>query len=449
MAGLGSLIGRALAFGIPAALGVAAFVYAETLKQPPAEAAVKRPSLPVRVLTMQPVPVLPRLSGYGTVSPAREWHAVARVAGDIVESDAGLAAGALVAADTVLFRIDDSDLRLSLAQMDAQIAAADVKDDTLAASLDIARADLELARAELARQERLAEQGVATRAGLDAARRQELSARAQVTGLENERRLATAEREVVLSQKATVARALDFTEIRAPYDLRITEVTATEGQYVGAGQTLLAAEGVAAAEVPARFPLGHIGPLLRLAGGGAEVADLKARVRLTAPGHDVTWKARVVRVGDAIDSGTQSATVVARVEDPLGQAAAGERPPLRRNMFVEVLLIGPQTERLVAPADAVWDGTALVVGADDTLQKRPVSVAFTMGDLAVIDSGLEPGDRLVITSPTVAVPGMQVKPIEDSARMTALAAEALGQSAPAGGGAGSGQGRNKSGEAGK
>lgn len=447
MAGLGTLAGRVLAFGIPVALGAAAFVYAETLKQPPPEAEIKRPALPVRVLTMAPVPVVPRISGYGTVGPVREWRAVARVAGDLADTASDLAAGALVPADTLLFRIDDADLRLSLAQMDAQLAASDVKDQTLAASLEISRADLELAGAELARQEQLAAQGVAARAGLDTARRQELSARAQVTSLENERKLTAAEREVVLSQKASVARSLDFTEIRAPYDLRITEVASTRGQYVSAGQVLLSGEGIEAAEIAAKFPLGHIGPLLRLAGDGATVTDLKARVRLTAPGHDVTWKAQVVRVGDALESDTQSATVVVRVDDPLGQASAGERPPLRRNMFVEVLLMAPQSELFVAPADAVWDGSALVVSAEETLEKRKVTIGFAMGDLAVIDSGLKDGDQLVITSPTIAVPGMAVKAVEDTARMAALMAEATGQAAPTGTGQGKGQGKTDSQEA--
>ncbi|MCR8549420.1 efflux RND transporter periplasmic adaptor subunit [Salipiger sp. P9] len=446
MAGLGRWAGRILAFGIPAAFGTAAFVYAETLKQPPAESEIKRPATPVRVLTMAPMPVVPRISGYGTVAPVREWRAVARIAGDISARADDLAPGALVPADTPLFRIDDADLRLSLAQMDAQLAAADVKDQTLAASLEIGKADLALAQAELNRQEQLTAQGVATRAGLDTARRQELSARAQVTSIENERRLAKAERDVVLSQKASVSRSLEFTEIRAPYDLRITEVSAAEGQYVSSGQTLLSGEGVEAAEIAAKFPMGHVGPLLRLAGPGAAVTDLKARVRLTAPGHDVTWKAQVVRVGDAIESDTQSATVVVRVEDPLGQAAAGERPPLRRNMFVEVLLMVPETELLTAPAEAVWDGNALVVTGDNVLEKRKVSIAFTMGDLAVIGGGLEAGDQLVITSPTIAVPGMQVKPVEDSARLAALKAEATGQAAPAGSGQGQGKGKSQEGE---
>lgn len=443
MANFTTWIGRLLALGLPLALGAVTVVYSDTLKQPPAGKEVKRPTTPVRVLTMKPVEAIPRITGYGTVSPAREWRAVARIDGDVAATGKGLAAGALVSEDDLLFRIDDTDLQLSLAQISAQLGTADVKDETLAASLEIASADLDLMRGELSRQEQLAEQGVATRAGLDAARRQELAARAKVTEIKNQRRLAKAERQVLETQKATLERSLGFAEIRAPYDIRVTDVTASEGQYVGRGQVLLSGEGVDAAEIAAQFPMGRIGPLLRLA-GDVTVMDLKARVRLSSPGHNVMWKAKVVRVGDALDARTQSATVVVRVDDPLAQATAGERPPLRRNMFVEVLLMAPQMDLLAAPTEAVRDGTALVVNEENKLEKRKVATGFTMGNLTVVTKGLDAGDQLVITSPTVAVPGMTVKPIEDTASRAALEAEATGKAKPA-----TGQGKGKSQEADK
>ncbi len=443
MARFGTIIRRLLAFSIPVAFGLITIVYSDSLKTPPAEKEAKRPAVPVRVLTLQSTAMIPRVTGHGTVGPTREWRAVARIDGDVVQVAVNLAAGNFVSSGQLLFRIDDTDLRLNLAQNDAQMAALDIKDETLVASLEIANADLTLMRADLTRQQQLAEQGVATRASLDAARRQELAARAKVTEIGNQRRLAKAEQDVLVTQKATLERALEFAEMRAPYDLRVTDVAAAEGQYVNRGQTLLSGEGVASAEIAAQFPMGRIGPLLRMAGNGTTVMDLKARVRLTSADHSIIWKSKVVRVGDSIDAKTQSATVVVRVDDPLAQAAAGKRPPLRRNMFVEVLLMAPQTEALAVPAESVQNGTVLVVGPDNKLEKRKVSVGFTSGTFAVVTKGLAAGDRLVITSPTVAVPGMVVKPIEDAARKTALEAEAMGKAGPAVGG-GSGQGQGKS-----
>jgi len=456
MANFGRVLGRGLAFLVPAALGVVSLVYSGTLQQPPAAKEVNRAAVPVRVITVEPVAIVPRISGYGTVGPARQWRAVSRIEGEVAELQDGLAAGVLVAKGDLLIRIDDTDLRLTLAQTNAQLAAADVKDATLAASQQLAEADLELMRAELVRQQQLVEQGVATTASLDAVKRRELTAVTKVTEIDNQRQLAKAERAVQMAQKASVERSLEFAALRAPYDLRITNVSASVGQYASRGQVLLEGEGTDAAEVAAQFPMGGIGPLLRLAGNGTTVMDLKARVRLSAPGHDVVWKAVVDRVGDAIDSRTQSATVVVRVDDPLSEAVAGQRPPLRRNMFVEVVLMAPETEALVVPAEAVRDGTGLVVSENGTLEKRTLVTGYAVGDLAVVSEGLAPGDQLVITSPTIAVPGMEVKAVEDAARKAALLAEATGKPQPAGSaqgegtgqgsgsGSGSGQGKGKS-----
>lgn len=420
-------IARTLAFAAPVALGALTIAYSDALKQPPAGKERSQPPTPVRVLTMAPVEMVPRITGYGTVAPAREWRAVARVEGEVVETSPQLANGEIVSKGTPLLRLDDTDLRLSLAQIDAQLAALAVKDETLSASLEIARADLALALGDLERQKELAAQGVATQAKLDAARRTELAARAKTIEIENQLALNAAEREVLNAQRAIAARSMEFTTITAPYDVRIGAVEAELGQVVNRGQTLFTAEGTDAVEIAAQFSIGRVGPLVRALGEGASVLDLKARVRLPAPGHSVIWEAEVDRVGEAIDARTQSSAIVVRVDEPVAQAQAGQRPPLRRNMFVEVILSAPKRPVLAAPLDAVRGGKALVVSAEGTLERREVTVGYTIGDIAVVTEGLAEGDKLVVTDPSIAVPGMKVKPVEDKAVKAQIAAAAGGQ----------------------
>lgn len=445
MARFGQGVGRALMVAVPLAIGVGAVIFAGKLKTLPEPVAASRPPVLVRVMTLAPLDLMARVSGYGTVAPVREWRAVARVEGEIVQIAAPLAAGDVVKAGASLFTLDDSDLKLDLANIDAQLAASRVKDQTVEASLALARSDLDLAQQDLARQDKLAAQGVVTQATLETTRRQELSTRTKVIELESQLALNAAEREVLATQAETIRRAIGFAQITAPYDLRVTELAADLGQYVSRGQVLLSGEGVEAVEIAAQFPIGRIGPLLRLVGEGTQISDLKARVTLPGAEHPVVWKAEVVRMGDAIDATTQSAPVVVRVSDPLGQSVAGERPPLRRNMVVEVELFAPKRPALVVPAEAVVGGAALVV-KDGVLEKRPVQTSFASGDLAVVSAGLAEGEQLVLTDPSIAVPGMAVKPVEDAARKAALQAEALGQApgaAPTGGGAGAGAGAGK------
>ena len=146
---------RGLAVLVPVGLGVLAIIVSGSLFEAPeaSEKAVR--AMPVRVLTLEPVDVLPRVKGYGKVTPARAWRAVARIDGEIIETAENLANGRLAEKGTVLARIDDTDLQLAIAQTDAQLAALDVKDETLNASLAISRSDLELSEAELERQKAL------------------------------------------------------------------------------------------------------------------------------------------------------------------------------------------------------------------------------------------------------------------------------------------------------
>lgn len=420
------VISRVLALVVPIAVGGLAIAYSEELHQPPAGKDKKRPPLPVRVLTITPIDMAPRVIGYGTVAPARKWRAIARIEGEVVGTSDQLENGTIVSAGTELLRIDETDLLLSLAQIDAQLAALDVKEDTLGASLDISQTDLALSRADLQRQQNLQGQGVSTQTRVDIALRQELAARAKVTDLNNQLALNLAERGVLNAQRATVARSLEFTTLTAPYDLRVGTVDAEIGQVVNRGQTLFTAEGIDAVEIAAQFSFGQLGPLVRAMGEGGSVLSLKAKVRLSVPGRSVIWDASVDRLGEAIDARTQSTAIVVRVDQPVGQARIGQRPPLRRNMFVEVILTAPKRQVLATPLDAVRAGTALVVSPEGTLEKRQVEIAYTMGDIAVISAGLAEGDKLVVTDPSIAVPGMKVKSVEDKSVVQHIARAAAG-----------------------
>ena len=140
-----------------------------------------------------------------------------------------------------------------------------------------------------------------------------------------------------------------------------------------------------------------------------------------------------MRAGEAIDARTQSTPLIVRVDDPLARAEAGARPPLRRNTFVEVVLSAPPRQALVVPAEAVRGGKALVATADNTLEQRDVTVGYTVDGVSLVETGLSPGDRLVVTDPAIAVPGMSVKPVEDKA-IAARVAKAAGGSAAGGSG---------------
>ncbi|TCO68532.1 efflux RND transporter periplasmic adaptor subunit [Rhodovulum euryhalinum] len=418
---------RLAAVGLPIAVAVGLVFWSGSLKSGPAPVERSAAQRPVRVLTVAPMPFIAQVSGYGAVKPAREWRAIARIEGEIVETSESLANGSFVAEGALLLRIDDTDIRLSLAQIDARSAALDVRDGTLRASRDLADREYRLAAADLDRQRGLLAQGTISQTAVEQAERAELAAQSKLTEIGNQLALNAAEREILAAERASAARSLGFSEIRAPFDVLIAEVSADLGQVVTRSQLLFAADGTDRVEIAAQVPIGRMGPLIRLAGGGEPGAALSATVVMSQLGHEVRWPAEIARISEAIDARTQSVEVIVTVDGPLAQAVPGQRPPLRRGMFVEVRLAGPEVSALVVPAAAVWGREALVVTGDGRLARRTVTVGFQAGGLAVIRDGLAAGDRLVVSDPAVAVPGMKVQPVEDEELAASIRRRALGQ----------------------
>lgn len=420
---------RFLSVTVPLGLGVLSIMVFAGMKSPPSAKEVAPKITPVRIITIAPIPIVPRVSGYGTVSPTREWRAVARIEGEIIWTSEKLANGLLADAGEELMRIDQSGIELTLAQIDAQISSIDVKDETVHASLAISEAEWDISHADLVRQKDLAGRGAVPQTAVDKAVRQELISRSNVNSLKNQLALNGAERKVLMAQRNITLRDLGYTSIKAPYDVRVGEVSAETGQFVSRGQVLVAAEGVDAVEIAAQIPIGRMSPLMNGSGQPRPTGPvgLEAKVLLRAPTRIVEWDARVARVGDQIDPRTQSINVVVVVDQPMEQATTGQKPPLRRNMFVEVILSAPERTAIAIPRDAVHDGTVFVVNGEDKLEKRDVQIAYAIDRVAIVAKGLMEGDRLVVTDMDIAVPGKTVKPVEDKALKARLALIASGQ----------------------
>ena len=85
------------------------------------------------------------------------------------------------------------------------------------------------------------------------------------------------------------------------------------------------------------------------------------------------------------------------------------------NEFVKArMLVETRRGAIVVPAAAVQQGPSgayvYVVGADDTAQLRPVAVALTTDDHAVIAKGVQPGEQVVVEGANQLRPGGKVQP---------------------------------------
>ena len=445
-------LGRLLLFLVPVAIGAGAVGYALTYREGPQRLPPEERTTPVRVVTVPAVDVVPRALGYGSATPGRVWEAVSEVSGTVIYRHPELEKGAVLRAGTELLRIDPADYRLAVAQIEAsirsteaQLSVLDVRASNTRRSLAIEERSIELARKELERKQRLVKQGTIPQATVDQEERAVLVGEQAVQNLRNSMNLLPAERSVLeatldqlRAQSETARRNLARTTIVAPFHCRIAEVNVEQAQFAGQGKVLVVADSLDVAEVTAQVPVGTLLTLLPrdldlpLDPGAVmprirEVAGLGAIVRLrTGRGH-TEWQARFARMSDTVDPRTRTVGVIVAVDDPYRQALPGERPPLVKNMYVEVELRGrARPGAVVVPRRALYGNEVRIVDSGERLRIRAVEVDFLQTNFVVVASGLEAGERVVITDLPFAVDGMRLAPVEDGEALAALVAEAVG-----------------------
>ncbi len=119
--------GRRLLILLPLALGALAVALALGSREGPRRVVPEERVTAVRIVTAPAVDVMPRALGYGSVKPARVWQAVAEVSGTVTFRHPELEKGAILASGTELLRIDPTDYRLAVAQIEANIRAVEAQ----------------------------------------------------------------------------------------------------------------------------------------------------------------------------------------------------------------------------------------------------------------------------------------------------------------------------------
>jgi RND family efflux transporter MFP subunit len=112
-------------------------------------------------------------------------------------------------------------------------------------------------------------------------------------------------------------------------------------------------------------------------------------------------------VSPAIDRATGTLAVRAILQNENGMLVPGN--------FVRVRVgAADQQDSFLVPDAAIGSDQGgrylLVVGKDDLVEQRKVTIGPRVGELRVIESGLKPEDRVVVAGILRAVPGQKVDP---------------------------------------
>jgi len=401
----------------PIIVGVLVFMYMESQKQEPQVIEAVEVARSVRVIEAQEVSVVPKLRGFGSVAPGREWVAIAQA---------------------------DANIRST----DAKITELEVNRENTGAILDIEKQSLEIREGELARQEKLMRNGTVSRTSFDRERRDTFVQRKKVQDLENALRLIPTQlavqkeqREVFRAQLQSARLNLERTKITLPFDARISEVDVEVAQFAQAGKTLAKADGVANAEIEAQIPIEKFMGLLKAASGGVtfggidnktltrliDKLGIKVVIVLNTGGRRIQWDARLARFSDIIDPKTRTIGVIAIVEGAYAQAIPGERPPLAKGLFVEMEISArARGKQLIVPRLALNGKQLFIAGKDNRLEVREVETGLVQGDFVVVASGLSKGERVVVSDLSPAINDMLLAVETDSGLSEQIARQARG-----------------------
>jgi hypothetical protein len=96
-------------------------------------------------------------------------------------------------------------------------------------------------------------------------------------------------------------------------------------------------------------------------------------------------------------------------------------------MYMAVDLYAPMREAMIIPRQAIHQGRVYVASAENKLEIKPVVVRFHQGELAVIDAGLQVGERVIINDLIPVIEAMPLTPELSETAMAKLRQRAAGE----------------------
>ena len=351
-----------------------------TKKRPPVKL-----SPTVLIQTVKPSSYQIIVTAMGTVIPAREVVLKSRVSGEIVEIHPEFTEGGFLKKDTRILQIDPQDYELALARKRSTVTDAEYA------------LKLELGHQAVAKREwELLNQG---KAALDmekelALRQPHLDkVRADLSAAEAELKAAMLD--------------LERTHITLPFNAMVRSKSVDRGSQVTPQEPLAELVGTDAYRVQASLPVDR----LEWIDVPVQTGDHGSKARIIY-GRGNECSGKVIRLlGDLAAEG-RMARILVEVADPLGLNASNQnRTPLLIGEYVRVKIIGRKLDNVFQiPRTALKDNSSIwIVGENQTLEIRKVRAVWRDADVVLLQDGLKPGERLIVSDLPAPVEGMTVR----------------------------------------
>lgn len=355
MSSLRKSLGWVIALAIIAALAVPKLLTESDSSKAQAAAPAKTEERPlVRYRVLAPELLEERLSTTGTLRAAEQVELVSEIAGKVQEIF--FREGRRVAAGELLLRLDDTELTANRTRAVYQ---------------------LELAQQRESRQQQLLGEGVIAQQDYDR---------------------ALSELNVLKAELQLIDVRLLKTEIRAPFGGMIGLRFVSPGSFLTPQTRIATLQSVKTMNVDFSIPEKYAG-----------VVQPGRRIQFRVKSSDQPFGGEIVALEPSIDAETRSLTVRARCDNPAGLLWPGA--------FADVeIAVRRIEEALTVPSIAIipeLGGKKVFVLEDGRVLPRSVETGIRTADRVQVLSGLETGDKVIVSGLERLRSGSEVEVLED------------------------------------
>jgi multidrug efflux system membrane fusion protein len=351
-------------------------------------AAAAPPAVPVKVATVETRSVTTWQEFSGRLEAVDRVQLRPRVAGSI--QSVHFQEGGLVKAGDLLFRMDPEPYQAAVSQAEGLVASA--------------QARLELANTEFERGKTLA--GNSTISKSDLAQRKSTQGDATAA-------LQSAQAGLKVAQLN-----LEYTEIKAPISGRVGRIDVSIGNLIAGGSastpltTIVSIDPIYASFDVSEDFVASVLSKLPVDNGVTAIDRIPVEVAtLAADAKPVRGKLQFV--DNQVNAASGTIRVRAEFENPEGRLIPGQ--------FVRVRMGQPEAEnRLMISERAIGTDQdrkfVFAVNDANTVDYRPVELGTVVDGMRIVENGLQPGDRIVVSGLQRVRPGVVVAP-EDEAKV--------------------------------
>lgn len=368
-------------------IGLAGFLTVSKLKKAPQRQEPQQLGILVDVIQLQAETHQVQVHATGTVTAEQEITLVPEVSGKVTWLSPQLVTGGLFKQGETLLKIEARDYQLAVEKIHAEIAQAEVS----------LRTEQEKAHVAMLEWNRIA-----------------LPEQGEPGPLVTRELQLQQERAKLSAAKANLKQAelnLQRTALIAPFSGRVRQEQVDLGQYLRAGTSIGSFSGTARAEIQVPLPLAEL-RWLNIPSAHSETTGSLATISI--PGVPQTeWQGRIVRSLGEIDTTNRMATVVIAIDDPYQLEGGSGSSVLHNGQFVEIKILGKQLGPIISiPRDALRAGQQVwIADAENRLRLRSVKVLRREQQTLLLESGVENGDKLILTTLSGAADGLLLRPV--------------------------------------